>query len=107
MSNHQQIVTLAKDRIRPMEIAQRLKLHPNTVYDAISKARRRGEDIPRFSKGKVPQVLPPDAPSLRHIAVPVRLFSLLEKQAERKGVTPTEAAQRLLEDALLMGVNHD
>ncbi len=104
MVNRAAVISLAKGGTRPKAIARQLSCHPNTVYECIRAARKRGENIPPFGKGVLPETPQPEAPSVRQIVVPVRLFSLLEKHAERKGVSITEAARRLLEDALLGGV---
>jgi transposase len=106
-----EIVSLALQRVPPKVIAQRLCVHPNTVYQRIREARQAGEVIPTFkaaSKGAaggsehVERSQKTEAsPSTKQIVVSVRLYSLLTTEADRRGLTPTEAAQRLLEKALL------
>ena len=103
MVNSAKVIKMAKAGTRPKAIARQLECHPNTIYQFIRDARKKGEDIPPFGKGVVPEEPRVEAPSVRQIAVPARLFMLLEKQAEKRGLTTTEAAHRLLEDALLMG----
>lgn len=106
-----EIVSLALQRVPPKVIAQRLCVHPNTVYQRIRKARQAGEVIPTFKakpKGPAVEAEPSErpekaetSPSTKQIVVSVRLYSLLTTEAARRGLTPTEAAQRLLEKALL------
>lgn len=106
MSNqHAQIVSLARQRIAPAEISKRLGVHRDTIYASIRKARREGEDIPHFrALAPTSGTAIDSAPAPRQIAVPVRLFSLLEREAERLELTPSEAARHLLEQALLKTV---
>ena len=110
------IIELAKQRVLPKDIAEQLGVERGTVYEAIRLARRRGEEIPAFrtwkpeqpfSAGSQKQAEPetPPASSLtRQIVIPNRLHALLHSEAERRGKSPVELAQRLLEDALLGGV---
>lgn len=110
-SQSAEIVSLALQRVPPKVIAQRLRVHPNTVYQRIREARQTGEVIPSFKTPSMieaakarPSARPEEAkasPSTKHIVVSVRLYSLLTTEAARRGLTPTEAAQRLLEKALL------
>ena len=104
MSNqHAQIVSLARQRIAPAEISKRLGVHRDTIYASIRKARREGETIPHF-RAFAPTSDSPSTPAPRQIAVPLRLYSLLEREAERLELTPSEAARHLLEQALLKTV---
>ena len=108
-SRSAEIVSLALLRVPPKMIAQQLSVHPNTVYQRIREARRAGEVIPAFkttskpeAAGDAPQPAAVEtAPLTKQIVVSIRLYSLLMIEAERRGLTPTEAAQRLLEKALL------
>lgn len=102
MSNRTAIIKLAKDGHPPVAIAKALGCHRNRVYEAIRAARLDGEDIPHFSKSgtKAPENIE-DATVPRQITVPVRLFTLLTTEAERREMTITETAQHLLENALL------
>jgi len=105
-----EIVSLALQRVPPAIIAQRLGVHKSTVYDVIRQARRAGTNIPAFSTvskavageplAQKPEALGAAQPT-RQIVVSMRLYSLLEREADRRGLTPTEAARRLLEKALL------
>jgi transposase-like protein len=106
------IVSLAKARVRPTSIANQLGVHPNTVYEAIRKARKSGEAIETFAKGPeentgatgeaISHVTP------RHLLIPMRLHSLLVQRASERGMTPSEYGQHLLEAALLgTVVRHD
>lgn len=112
-------IRLAKEGIAPCDIAHRLGIAKTSVHSALRYARTKGEDIPLFStrppaagasdkNGATTKPEADTAPSsggpLPHIVVPNRLYALLAREAERRGKTPVETAQRLLEDALLGGV---
>lgn len=111
-----QIVELAKQRVLPKDIVEQLGVERGTVYEAIRLARRRGWDIPPFRTWKPEQPLsdgsetqaepeiPPSSSLTRQIVIPIRLHALLQSEAERRGKSPVELAQRLLEDALLGAV---
>ncbi len=111
-SRYAEIVSLAKQRVRPVAIANQLGIHPNTVYENIRKARKRGEDIETFAKGRevdadgTGEAISPVTP--RNLLIPMRLHSLLELRASERGMTTSEFGQRLLERALLSTVvRHD
>ncbi|MEL7167558.1 MAG: HTH domain-containing protein [Pseudomonadota bacterium] len=104
MSRHySDIVALAKQRHRPQAIAQRLNLHPQTVYADIRKARMVGVKIPHFldnESEEEPARL--DVVSLDpQFVVPLRLKTLLVREAERAGKSPTDLAREILEKGLL------
>ena len=108
-SRYAEIVSLAKQRVRPVAIANQLGIHPNTVYENIRKARKRGET---FAKGReveadgTGEAISPVTP--RNLLIPMRLHSLLELRASERGMTTSEYGQRLLERALLgTVVRHD
>lgn len=102
MLDRAKIIRLAKEGNRPKAIAHALGHHPNTIYDVLRAARRKGDPIPLFSTAKVKETeTPVETPVPRQIIVPLRLFSMLQAEADRRGKTTTETAQRLLEDALL------
>ncbi|APE43629.1 hypothetical protein BOO69_09540 [Sulfitobacter alexandrii] len=111
MSKHYaSIVKLAKARVRPVQIAQQLGIHPNGVYEAIRKARAHGEKIETFARTRETSnstdAVSPVTP--RNILIPMRLHSLLEQGAAEHGMTTSEYGQRLLEKALLgTVVRHD
>ncbi|PIE13800.1 MAG: hypothetical protein CSA70_03535 [Rhodobacterales bacterium] len=72
------------------------------VYSAIRWARTNGEDIPHFRKVKAEaKSLPASA-----LVINARLNSLLLREAERRGLSRSEMAQKLLENALLKTVGH-
>lgn len=107
MSKRAEAVRLAKSGVRPKRIAQKLNMHPGTVYAAIRRARLEGENIPEFSKSRLADQPTAEVHDAQSVTVPLRLHSLLATEAERRGMTNTELAQRLLEDALLLkGVRH-
>tara|TARA_R110002074_G_C12477019_1_gene660639 strand:- start:1189 stop:1557 length:369 start_codon:yes stop_codon:yes gene_type:complete len=114
-----QIIKLAKQRVLPKDIAEQLGVERGTVYEVIRLARRSGEDIPPFRTWKPEQATgtvadtqsdqaeseaPPTSSLTRQIVIPNRLHALLHSEAERRGKSPVELAQKLLEDALLGGV---
>jgi transposase-like protein len=104
----QRIVAMAKSGTRPKEIIRLTGAHENTVYEAIRTARRRGEDIPPFANvGTADRGKPDQMRTQHHVVLPSRLHSLLRAEAERRNLTTTEAAQRLLEHALLGTVSRD
>ena len=101
-NNSAKIVALAMQRMPPKDIALRLNVHPNTVYLRIRQARQAGKVIPAFNAhSPSPSGEPETSGSTKQLVVSMRLYSLLVTEAERRGLTPTEAAQRLLEKALL------
>jgi len=107
------VVDLAIARVKPAEIAQRLQIAPGQVHGFIQYARRTGVEIPRFSTAPgrensdekpTPRGGTPDkgtASRSEHLAMPVRVMGLLRKQAERRGLTPSELAQRIIEREVL------
>ena len=94
----QRIIDLARSNVRPCDIAKTMGIDVGKVYSAIRNARSKGTDIPYFRRF-APSADP--ATAARPLSVPLRLFGLLEAEAARRGKTPSETAQQLLEDALL------
>lgn len=106
-----QIIELAKGGMQPRDIAHKLNLNGSTVHSALRYARLKGERIPLFQTSAAGSSAEPAlgmeavaAVEAKSIVLPNRLHSLLAREAERRGKTPSETAQRLLEDALLRGV---
>ena len=97
----ERIVSLAKEGKRPKEIMGLTGAHENTVYGAIRAARKKGADIPHFSSSRTAAVPAEAARPEHYVVLPSRLHSLLQAEAQRRNLTMTEAAQRLLESALL------
>jgi len=118
MSLATKITRLAKNRVRPAEIAEQLNVSRSAVYSVIRDARRRGVVIPLFSHhslkpgvvGNNDSAVASGYPCLpvttRQLVVPVRIYSLLEREAERHGLTTSEAAGKLLESALLGSIDN-
>lgn len=97
----ERIVKFAKEGKRPKEIMGLTGAHEHIVYGAIRAARKKGADIPHFSSNRKPSVsAKADGPD-HYVVLPSRLHSLLQAEAQRRNLTLTEAAQRLLENALL------
>lgn len=89
MIDHDAILKLAHNRIRPSEIANRLSLRTVQVYHSLTLARESGEDIPPFSRK-----------SRRHPNQRFRLQphvrDLLEPHAHARGVRISDLADKLL-----------
>ena len=96
---HSKIVTLAKKRIPPTQIAKLVKCSQDKVYSEIRKARTRGEVIPYF---KTMTKAPKRTGS--SVILPDRLHGLLTRYALAREMTPGEAAASLLEASLLSKV---
>jgi len=84
------VVKLARQEIRPKDIAARLGLHQQTVYEHIRNARAKGEDLPRFSPAGVPK-------QKRSVQLLAEVREELEPHAAVRGLSPLELAERLLE----------
>jgi hypothetical protein len=54
-----QAIELARSGLRPRAIAKRINWQIGSVYAALVAARKRGEDIPKFSSGGKPQTPTP------------------------------------------------
>ena len=114
MNKGAEIVEMACSGKPPRVIAAELGYHVGTVYHYISQARREGVEVPYYNgyggpssgtkadaaRAKAAQQL---AESDTHIAVPLRLKTLLHKEAERLGKQPHDLARDLLEKGLLNG----
>ena len=103
-----EVSDLARQGVRPGDIAKRLGIQPHTVYYHIKAARKSGVKIPHFStrtgdaaKARANKLAEVEG----YIAVPLRLKPLLERQAERKGVSPQDLARTILERGLLDGAS--
>lgn len=97
------IVDLAKKRMPPASIARLLGCNVDKVYSAIRWARSNGTEIPHF---RTVNATPPVRASVSSIVINNRLNSLLVREAERSGLSPSEVAQKLLETALLKTAGH-
>lgn len=106
---HDEIERLALEGHPPAQIAAWVNVSRDTVYYVLRKARLAGRLIPKFASGAkvgLDQVSNPKQPAPapvpdNHIAVPVRLQSLLESEAERAGKAPADLARSILEKGLL------
>ncbi|MBF9049907.1 hypothetical protein GTA62_12955 [Roseobacter sp. HKCCD9010] len=94
---HSKIVTLAKKRIPPTQIAKLVKCSQDKVYSEIRKARTRGEVIPYFKTAMTETSKRPGS----SVVLPDRLHELLTLYEQTKELTPGEAATSLLEASLL------
>ncbi|SDY54915.1 hypothetical protein [Citreimonas salinaria] len=90
-----EILRLARERVRPIEIAEQLDVSPDTVYSCITTARRRGEDIPRFVGGPRPGT----TRTLCQTRIKLTPFMRVcfEKPAVRRGLSIADLAERLLD----------
>lgn len=113
--NTDKVIAMAVDRIPPRDIAAKFDVPVDTVYGLIRKARSSGTHIPHFNAGKpepklaivgVDHARVVDVTSY-NLVIPNRLHSLLDSEALRRGKTPAELAQHILETALLSGVRPD
>jgi len=81
MSTEAEVLKLAKQRVRPCIIAQRVGRTPATVYHYLCKARRAGVDIPKFDTG-------PASPRLTTLAsISAEDTKALRVFAQRRGLT--------------------
>lgn len=96
MSSDMAIISRAQQGIRPARIAEMLGLKPETVHTALSCARRRGVDVPRFNTGR-----PTGRTQEARIAFPGRILTKLETAAQRRNLTTRELARLLLERVVL------
>lgn len=102
MIDHRHIVALAVSGKPPKEIVRIVGCTHSQAYAAIRAGRKAGANIPYFAKrNQKSKGGQGTSPATDLIAVPMRLKSLLKREAERRNLTETETAQRLLEDALL------
>lgn len=82
-ATRERIVSLALARVPPREIAERLALAPEDVHSAISYARRKGVDIPRFVGGPRAGHA---APRSRGVRIPATHYHVLHDEARRRGL---------------------
>lgn len=96
----EQIIELARKRVHPVEIALIVRTTTGYVHTAIRRARAAGESIPKPAKAS--DIPLRDAQAVpRQLIVTTQIFNLLRSHADHCGLTPAEAANRILENALL------
>ncbi len=83
-------VALAREGLRPADIAERVGCAPGTVHHYLSQARANGEDVPRFRGG----------PRMRRPVkgIPAHLARALEPHAGRRGLDVATLLKRLIEE---------
>jgi len=91
-----EILELARQRVRPLEIASRLGVTRETVYQCLSHARRRGEQVPTFNKTPRKRQLRA-ASGDETVALSNFMLVCLEKPARLRGLTVAQLADRLLD----------
>lgn len=99
-SKTKEIVAHAKAGMAPRDIAKKVNVDQTAVYSALKYARSKGHKIPLFCTKPAGEA---DVNPMAQIVVPNRLHALLLSEADRRGKTPTELAQRILEAGLLGG----
>lgn len=62
-------IALAKQGVRPVEIAAGLGVRAQSVNEALWKARRAGVSLPCFPTGPVPKPKPPRTPTMAERAL--------------------------------------
>lgn len=86
----EQVASLAKDGFGIVEIADALDLSPNNVSTHLTRARRQGTTVPRFSK--------------RMIALPEDLRAKLEIEAADRGMEGSTLVRHLLKAVVDSGL---
>jgi hypothetical protein len=80
----------------PVVIASDFRCTPNAIHIELSRIRRAGVEVERFSRrGHAP------ASTLR---LPRAVLSGLRREAKRRGISPRELAQRILSHAMKRGL---
>jgi hypothetical protein len=102
---YEKVVTLRGEGRTPTQIAEALFVPISTVHSWIKKARKDGIEFPDLPSKRRDEDQALIAKS-HCIVVPVRLHALLVSTAEKRGSTPAELVQRVLENALLKGVSN-
>ena len=103
------IIQLGEEGLSPADIQRELRTaNIRTIYSALSYARRRGADIPRYSgRKKAPTVeITPDA-----VAFPPSVLADMKPAADARGITVEQLARKLIanvvEDGLIDAVLDD
>ena len=80
----------------PVMIASDFRCTPNAIHTELSRIRRAGFEVERFSKqGHAP------ASTLR---LPRAALSGLRREAKRRGISPRELAQRIISHTIKRGL---
>ncbi len=89
-ATYHKAVELARDGLRPADIAEKVGCAPATIHHYLSQARANGEDIPRFRGG----------PRMRRSVkgVPAHLARALDPHAGRRGMDVATLVKRLIEE---------
>ncbi|MDK3072731.1 hypothetical protein QO034_06385 [Sedimentitalea sp. JM2-8] len=89
MIDHDSVLKLARCRLRPGDIAARLGMTPDQVYNSISRARSRGEDIPPFSRKT-------SVGRSRRLFIPTHVLDLLAPHAQARQTDMFDLAGRII-----------
>ena len=85
-------VKLARDGLRPADIAEKLGCAPGTIHHYLSRARAAGLDIPKFRggarMGRAAKV------------IPTEIARALEPHAQARGLKVADLVRRLLEETI-------
>jgi len=88
-----QMLSLARAGLRPGEIAQRLGVTASYVYGEFSKARRDGQDVPRFAGSGRTNA------GKRGLRVSDETFAALDAIGAAHGMSGREVARAILDRA--------
>lgn len=86
-----QIIALAKKRVRPIEIAKQLGCRHTTVGTYLCTARRAGVKIPSFQRGPIASL------DQAHVPLSGAVVRALISEADQRGITMIRLAERLIQ----------
>lgn len=84
-----EVVRLARQRLRPAKIAAHLNIEIESVYNRLSYARRKGLAVPRFTTSD-------GGPSGGRALIPEQTLEGLKGHAAKRGMEPRELASLII-----------
>ena len=93
MTQSARIIDLARQRVRPAEISQRIGCPVYSVYTALKKARAQGHDIPPFEGGSRGRTT--IGQELRFL-LPPDVAASLNAEAKARGIPPRKLAAAII-----------